>query len=168
MSIPTLLDLMKTKQLPPYEALQKVLSYDPETGVFIWKVATNRKYPAGTVAGSVNKANGYRYIQVPNYGRFMAHRLAWMMHHKVDPINIELDHIDRNKDNNSIFNLRTVTRSQNLLNTGATGIWFDKLTNKWCASVKNGYQSVWLGRHDCPLMAHMAYLDKRQELFMAA
>ena len=159
---------MKTKQLPPFEVLDGLLSYDPDTGVFTWKVKPSKNISVGTVAGSVNKHNGYRYIQVPGYGRFMAHRLAWMMNHKADPINTEIDHIDRDRLNNSASNLRLVTRSQNCLNTAANGIWFDKATQRWCASIKSDFKSIWLGRHDCPLMAHIAYLDKRAELFAAA
>lgn len=83
------------------ERLRELLDYDPETGVFRWK-EPRRKCRVGEVAGSLRK-DGYVKIQVD--GRFyQAHRLAWLCVYGVWPSAI--DHIDGNRANNAIANLR--------------------------------------------------------------
>jgi hypothetical protein len=103
-------------------------SYNPETGQFFNARAWGAR-PAGREAkGSIN---GGGYLQLPVAGRpYAAHRLAWLYAHNEWP-NGDLDHIDRDKTNNRIANLRAVTRSANQLNrnrnrnnkTGHNGVY---------------------------------------------
>jgi hypothetical protein len=58
------------------ERLREVLDYNPETGVFTWKVRTSIRVVAGKVAGSVGK-RGYLIIGVGGRN-YYAHRLAWL------------------------------------------------------------------------------------------
>ena len=85
------------------ERLRGLLEYDGTTGVFHWKGTGER-------AGSIQD-KGYRTIEIGGRS-YYAHRLAWLYTYGSWP-NDELDHIDRNKDNNSISNLRDVSRSEN-------------------------------------------------------
>lgn len=67
---------------------------------------------------------------------------------------VEADHIDHNGLNNTRQNLRPATRSENLQNTSSRpgssskylGVWLDKATNRWAASVKLGKTIVFVGR----------------------
>ena len=85
--------------------------YCPDSGLFFWKINTSN-VKAGQVAGA--KHNGY--IRLTVYGkRIFAHRLAWLFSYGELPKD-QIDHIDRNKSNNKITNLRDVDRCVNLQN----------------------------------------------------
>jgi hypothetical protein len=95
------------------EALRSYLCYDAETGEFI-RLTSFHQSPIGSVAGTV-LATGYRVIRACG-SRFLAHRLAWFYVYGEWPI--ELDHINRDKDDNRLINLREVSRSGNMVNSG--------------------------------------------------
>lgn len=88
-------------------------TYDPETGKF-FNVRAWGKKPAGREAkGSLN-ASGY--VQLALSGRpYVAHRLAWLYAYGAWPDG-DIDHINRDKTDNRISNLRLVSRSENQLN----------------------------------------------------
>lgn len=90
------------------EIARRLFSYNPETGVVVRK---SRK--GGFSAGTLNSRG---YIQVACEGQLVqAHRLAWVLHHGVNPG--ELDHINGAGTDNRLANLRECTRSQNSHNT---------------------------------------------------
>jgi hypothetical protein len=92
------------------QILKERLSYDPQTGKFLWIKPTVSNIKAGATAGGVNKGHGYHVIRL--YGKlYLAHRLAWFYMTGEWPI--ELDHINRIKHDNRWDNLRKATRSQN-------------------------------------------------------
>lgn len=83
---------------------------------FAGKRKTIQKTVIGRVAGSKNKA-GYWYVSVGDTGRYLVHRLIWILHNGVIPEDMVIDHIDQNKSNNNITNLRLVTTKINNRNT---------------------------------------------------
>lgn len=96
-----------------HQRIRDVLSYDEATGEFRWRLRASSRADAGALAGRVQR-NGYRYIKVD--GRdYRAHRLAWFYVHGVWPVQ-QVDHIDGDKLNNAISNLRDVSASENRLN----------------------------------------------------
>ncbi|WP_264041469.1 HNH endonuclease signature motif containing protein [Pectobacterium carotovorum] len=120
------------------EFVKEILSYDPETGIFIWKdrderyfsdkracSTWNRKYP-GTVAGTPDN-KGYLRISINNK-KHKSHRIAWLYVYGYWPELI--DHINGNKSDNRIKNLRDVSFSENMRNrptlksssTGVNGV----------------------------------------------
>ena len=112
-----------SSQLLTAERLREVLVYQPDTGEF---------YRGDKKAGSLNARHGYIYICV-DYRHYRAHRLAWLYMYGKWPDG-DIDHINSNRSDNRIANLRDVSRSFNLLNavgmtnssTGIKGIHLQK------------------------------------------
>lgn len=103
---------MTTHHLTP-EQLRATLNYDPQTGVFTRRIRTSNRIKVGDVAGSTD-SKGYRQIRVG--GRLhLAHRLAWLHVHGDWPAS-ELDHVNGERDDNRIANLREVSREANMQN----------------------------------------------------
>ena len=103
-----------TRPLPDVALIKVLLEYNPDTGELTWRISSG-KAKRSSVAGCVIK--GYRKIGIQ--GRyFPAHRLAWLIHHGVDPVS-DLDHINGDRDDNRIANLRIATQSQNMHNRRA-------------------------------------------------
>lgn len=122
------------------ERLSELLDYDQRTGEFMWKVNRGRLARAEGKAGNYDRA-GYKRVCIDGV-RYSAHRLAWLHTYGVWPSG-EIDHINRIKDDNRICNLREVTRSQNIQNSGLKstntsghrGVTWHKATNKWLAKI---------------------------------
>ncbi|WP_278445217.1 HNH endonuclease [Stutzerimonas kunmingensis] len=120
------------------ERLKELLSYDPATGVFTWKKARGNK-PAGSTAGTVN--HGYLVTKCDKIG-YLNHRLAWLYVHGSFP-ELEIDHINRDKADNRLCNLRLATTSQNQHNaavrsdstTGVKGVSLHRPSNKYRAAI---------------------------------
>lgn len=141
------------------------LDYNPKSGLFIWKPRTEHNFPhenfrntwnslnAGKNPGFLSK-NGYTYIDVCKR-RFLAHRLAWFLVHGVFPKR-DIDHINGNRTDNRITNLRLASRSENLCNakirsdntSGFKGVSFRKDTKKWSAKIKASGKPLNLGCFD--------------------
>lgn len=122
------------------EILKELLIYDSKTGVFVWKIKPSKKVKVGNIAGTLSLQG---YIKIRIFGKeYRAHRLAWLYEYGEFPEGI-LDHIDQNKLNNSISNLRIVTVSENGHNTklyssnksGHKNIFWDKRVSKYSVSL---------------------------------
>lgn len=99
---------MKTNTLPALERLNELFEYCPDTGAMRWAKKTCRKIVVGAPVGSFT--NGYLQTAFDG-GRYLVHRIAWKMHYGTEPD--ELDHINGDRSDNRIKNLREVDRTQN-------------------------------------------------------
>ncbi len=129
------------KPLPPLHELEELFSYCEETGSLIRIKTTGWRSKAGQVAGSVNR-DGYLRVRV-NRVEYMVHRLIWKLVTKEDiPEGYILDHIDRDRQNNRIENLRLSDAKLNQNNRNPDeGVSYDsrtnqKLTKRWCATLR--------------------------------
>lgn len=153
--------------LPSYEEIDRVFAYDKDTGFITRKIRTARCTTVGEVAGHTN-SQGYVILKYLGQS-FKAHRIAWLLHHKVWPVH-DIDHIDGNKANNSINNLRDVTRQLNCLNTstkskntsGYRGVSLHN--NKWRARIMLEGKSTIIGSYDTPEEASIAYQNFKKTI----
>lgn len=141
--------------------LREVLAYDPDTGNLIWRRSQSARAPAGSVAGSTMKT-GYVRTCVDGRSQY-AHRLVWLHVYGSWPTAL-IDHIDGNKANNRIANLRDVSPSVNQQNrtkprrdsvSGLMGV--RKSQGKWCATIRVDGKDCFLGFHSTPEAASAAY-----------
>lgn len=135
---------------PTQENLREWLNYDRDTGIFtVKKVPKHSSKKVGDTVGSVDKQSGYFRIKFDSKP-YQAHRLAWVYEYGVEPENM-LDHINHNKLDNSISNLRDVTNQENLKNrpmqknnvTGYTGV--NAYRDMWQAVIGIEGKTVHLG-----------------------
>jgi len=94
------------------DELKKILFYDVETGVFIRRVQAG-KFKVGSIAGSITD-RGYIVICIKKID-YRAHRLAWLYVFGSFPVN-QIDHINGDRADNRIVNLRDVPQSANQQN----------------------------------------------------
>lgn len=146
------------------ERLRERLHYDPETGIFRWRVRPHRRSRrrAGDVAGYL-QPQGYISIRIDTVG-YRAHRLAWLYVYGCWP-KPEVDHINRDRSDNRLANLREATRTQNAWNTdahasntsGVRGVYWHKRAGKWHAQIAAHGQMIYLGLFDSIEEAGAAY-----------
>jgi hypothetical protein len=146
------------------EIMRTLFDYDHDTGIFWWRVKPSRRVKAGAAAGSVS-SDGYIVIGVDGTN-FKAHRLAWLHFHGVWPEH-EIDHLNGNRADNRIANLRDVSRSTNAQNqtrprSGSTssyiGVSWNKRAERWHAKIMANGQRQHLGYFKSAKAAHAAYL----------
>lgn len=141
--------------------LKELLHYDSDTGIFT-HILPRRGVTINAEAGFV-QSDGYRYVTLLG-ARYVSHRLIWLYVHGRLPIN-QLDHINRNRSDNRLMNLREVTLAENRQNLGLSaknksgfrGVSFDKVNNLWRASISVNNKNVNLGRYTTILEAQKAY-----------
>lgn len=152
------------------EKLRHHYSYDPETGAFTRLITFKGGKPSGIVQGHID-TQGYLRIGIKGKS-YKAHRLAWFFVHGVWPSG-QIDHIDRNKLNNRISNLRDVTQSYNQHNrvearrdnvAGLLGVRFNKKDGKYHARITANRKHLFLGQFDDPQEASAAYFAAKEEL----
>lgn len=159
---------MTKRDLPSPELLRKLLRYDPDTGKLFWVERTPDMFLDGAKSASHNCAawNGrsagreaFATVREDGYlhgrilGRLMlAHRVIFAMHHGVWPEN-EVDHINGDRTENRIHNLRGATKIENMRNmkrssankSGKTGVHWCKREEKWVAQIRDASGQRCLG-----------------------
>lgn len=127
----------KRNCIPSANELHEIFTY--KDGKLYWKKKTAIRIKIGDEAGS---DHGRGYLIVPiQYKHYYVHRIIYMMHHNNIPHIV--DHIDGNKSNNKIENLRPATREQNARNSikqsnntsGEKNVYWHKSSNKWQVSL---------------------------------
>jgi hypothetical protein len=146
-----------------HETLLTILIYNPETGIFNWKVNwSNNRYKAGDRAGF--NYNVYRGLRLLNK-QYYEHRLAWFYHYGKWP-QYTIDHINGIKTDNRIENLRDVPiriNCQNRLRNQKgklVGTSYAKSRNQWMSAIRLNNKSITLGWFDTEQEAHERYINE--------
>ncbi len=150
--------------ITPFE-IRELLDYNPEPGLFVWKERlirpghrTDKMWNADNAnkqAGYVD-AHGYVRITLTVKGQkhyIKAHRLVWFWVTGAWPPE-DIDHINMDRSDNRIANLRLATRAENRTNTraqsnsksGIKGVSFDKVNNLWRVNITKDGKTKNLGR----------------------
>lgn len=129
--------------------LKKILKYNPDTGIFVWRINSAKNIKANDIAGTTS--HGYIVIQINNkpYG---AHRLAWFYMTGKWP-KAQIDHGDHVRSNNKWPNLDEATcqengKNQSIRKTNTskiTGVYFNKRNKIWVAQININKKPVGLG-----------------------
>ena len=143
--------------------VKRLFSYT-DCGTLVKKVALKGK-PVGSVVGS--ECRGYLTAKVKGK-QYLVHRLVWLWHYGYMPEGI-LDHIDRNKKNNRIDNLREVSAQCNLRNasqqvstSGEKGVSRWKKDGEWQVHIYVTGKAINLGTTKCLLEAACLRLAAEQ------
>lgn len=134
---------------PIPEIVKDLLAYNPDTGLLTWKMSRRGTVKAGGIAGTVND-DGYIRVKVKQKF-YPSHRIAWFIYHGQQPEG-QLDHIDNDKTNNRISNLRLATPIQNNQNIGKTSSCTSGVKNvtwqkgAWQVVIKVNGKPMYFGR----------------------
>lgn len=149
--------------------LRELLHYNPETGEFVRKTAIG-KNPVGSLVHTPH-TNGYSRVSVDGR-KYYAHRLAWLCVYGSWPSG-DIDHINHNKIDNRISNLRDVSRSVNNQNqirckrdgtSGVLGVSWHKAAKKWSAQIALNGKCRHLGLFSEKDDARAAYIAAKREM----
>jgi hypothetical protein len=149
-----------------HEELLKNFYYDPETGILIRIQHHSSRYrhkPTGSVGG-----NGYVYVKF-NYKTYLAHRLVWFYIHGEWPAEM-VDHINGNKSDNRLVNLRSVPRYMNAQNERKARVTCkSKLMGAypnhktWKSAIYIDGKKTHLGCFETAELAHAAYMEAKRK-----
>lgn len=151
--------------------LKEFLKYDPETGGFYRVKQAGRSGPPGSVVRTVH-SKGYMTLGIDG-GEYLQHRLVWLyVHGRFPPADI--DHINGNRSDNRLANLRAATRAENLQNkamqsnntSGQVGVTWRANRGHWVAQIKTGGAHRYLGSFKTVDLAREAYLKAKAELHL--
>ena len=146
-----------------FERINALVTYDPDTGIFSWKVPRSRhnkpKARIGSRADYIDR-RGYRRINLAPWK--YAHRVAYLLMTGEWPIMV-IDHANRDKSDNRWKNLRHVSHAENMLNQGAAknntsghvGVSRTK-SNKWRAEYR--------GKHGGNFACKTAAIVRRKQM----
>ena len=141
--------------------------FEYQDGELIWKSNRGKNQTKGKIAGS-EKSHNYKRIRF-NGRTHYAHRLIFLYHHGYLPNMI--DHINGNKFDNRIENLRECNKSTNAINScvssrntsGVKGVYFDKAISKWCATLTINGKNKFIGNFDDIELAELVVKEAREK-----
>jgi hypothetical protein len=161
--------MRKAKEIP--EEIFEHVKYDENSPSGLVWIKPKQGRRVGGIAGCKHKITGYWLIGF-NGKIYFCHRVIYKIFNKINIQDTEIDHEDRNPDNNKIENLRIATRSEQNFNqgirsnntSGIKGIHWHKRYNKWVARISVNGKRHHLGYFDDKYEAERAVIKKREEL----
>ena len=145
--------------------LEDALTYDKETGRLVWRYRGVPKFDtrfAEKIAGT-KTATGYIHIRFG--GKFyLAHRVAWKLVHGSWP-NLEIDHINGDKSDNRLHNLRVCTTGENRKNMPkrknktSQYVGVRRSRNRWAVVVDSKYRGVFKDESEAAAFARSIYAE---------
>lgn len=152
------------------DILKRLLSYNPENGMFTWLVSNSNRAPAGSLVDGIS-GDGYYRVRI-NSKPYRAHRLVWLYVYGKFPDG-DIDHINGNTLDNRVENLRDVSKAGNQQNqrrahkrnkTGHFGASEYMNTGKYRARIRVDGVIHFLGLFDTPEEASQTYIEAKRRL----
>ena len=146
--------------------LQELFEY--KDGDLYWKKVPSNNYRLNQMKVGYASTKS-KYLQVSIHKKkYYVHRIVFMFHHGFMPE--ALDHIDGNKKNNAIENLRQATLSQNQYNkkiarhntSGIKGVYWHKRSEKWMARCTINKKCFYIGSYKNLNEAKVAVINFRK------
>lgn len=156
---------------PQFNVVRQRFNYDPMTGLFTWRIG-RANCCIGDIVGTIHRT-GYRHIKIDGR-KYQSSNVVWLWVHGVWPDLI--DHINGDRRDDRIFNLRLATESQNCANRpamknnkcGEKGVhWRERDDRKgvWVAQIKFQGRVLHIGHYSAKEDAKLAYDARAIELF---
>jgi hypothetical protein len=129
----------KMRVKPSLESVRELFAYDASTGAITRRVSTSSNARAGAQAGSLD-ARGYLIVSIGKV-QWKAHRVAWLLHYGEWPVGW-IDHINRDRTDNRIENLRVAEPTISAINRSTwgrskyRGVYYDAKWRVWRASIR--------------------------------
>ena len=165
--------------IPTPEQLRELLTYDPDTGKLYWKERAVDFFADGNVGRDIvcerwnKRYSGKEAFTATNKGGYKvgsifdsllrAHRVAWAIYYGEWPKD-QVDHINGDRSDNRIVNLRNASNTENQWNSRARGgyskhkgVTWDKNRGLWMAKISVNGKCINLGRFPTEESAHAAY-----------
>ena len=163
------------KQCPSAEYLNHRYSYDHESGIIYHKNPIGSNVKSGDPVYCCNTPSGYKRLTIEvdkKRHNFMLARIVWKMYTGEDVGKLDIDHIDGNKTNNAISNLRLANRSQNQYNRPYAKGYRRSSHKKDKPCSAGGYEvflsvdgtSKYFGTFTCPLIARVEYTTLKKQI----
>ena len=138
-----------------YEQANELFHYEPSSGKLIRKVTTGNRALAGTEVACGASKNKYKFVH-HNKKAYCVHRICMLLAYGECPKNVQIDHINHNRGDNRLCNLRFVTNEENSKNhsanknntSGITGVYYNKAKRKFQAYIMLNYRNKYIGRYD--------------------
>ena len=157
----------RRRKHPTQAELQELFFYDPGTGFLHWKIRPS-KYSRAMWGDQVGgKPDRYGYLAVQLSGaRYKQHNLVWIMHNGDIPDGVTVDHVNWNKADNRLDNLRLATARQQAINKRVKG--FTKQMHctlrPWKSKHTVDGRDTYIGHFPTALQARLAYERRTHEL----
>ena len=141
-------NMERYKALPSLDRLDHLFEIRGDT---LYNRVGRPRAGRGLIAGALGD-KGYMFVCV-DYQKYKVHRIVWAIVNRSDPGQLIVDHIDRNKLNNSPDNLRLLTKRMNSLNanansrntSGVVGVYWYARERRWVARGKSYGKTIGLG-----------------------
>lgn len=147
--------------------VRRLFDYDPSTGLLSWRVRTSTRVKVGDIV-KCQHPKGYTQVGVHGH-RCLVHHIVWLWVHGEAP-SCDIDHINRDRADNRIDNLRCVSRTENLLNSrhknssGFPGV-HKTACGKYNAGIHFKRKRVHIGNFETAENAFLAYCDAHVRLY---
>jgi HNH endonuclease len=144
--------------------VKEFIKYEPASGRFFIIQSSRKKY-IGTETALTNGPKGYLLLKYK--GKMIrTHRLAWFIVHNEWPD--QIDHINGDRKDNRICNLRNVTNRENSANhykhRAGKLVGSNLNHGRWQSSIRINGKLKYLGNFDTELQAHEAYIEHSKEI----